>query len=172
MPPAKNIKIMMPEDVPGLYELTARNRHSTEEAYFDKALTEQDEDKRIVFIALTDEGRMSGYVHYNRFPKYAMFRRLGIPEIQDLYVAPDYRRNGIGTALIFRCEDQARQDRCKEIGIGVGIVPEFGNAQRLYAEHGYIPDGSGVVFEREPIQSGEIRPLDDRLCLMLVKQLS
>ncbi len=169
--PSQKIKIMTSDDISGLYVLTERARHATETQYFEKALDEQDEDKRIVFVYHGDDGPC-GYVHYNRFPQYVPFQRFGLPEIQDLFVCPDHRRHGIGTALVRHCEDQAMQDGHKEIGIGVGIIAEFGNAQRIYAEHGYIPDGSGVVFEREPVKSGEIRPMDDRLCMMLVKQLS
>ena len=168
--PSPNIKIMTSEDITGLYVLTERAHHQTEPNYFERALDEQDEDKRIVFV-YHENGAPCGYVHYNRFPKYVPFQRFGLPEIQDLFVCPDHRRKGIGTALVTRCEDQAASDGHKEIGIGVGIIAEFGNAQRIYAEHGYIPDGSGVVFEREPVKTGEIRPLDDRLCMMLVKQL-
>lgn len=172
MPPAPLIKILTSEDILDLYELVERGRHVTEPSYFERSLEEQNEDKREVFIYCNAEGRMCGYVQYNRFPQYVPFRRFGIPEIQDLYVDPECRRQGIGAALINHCEDQAHKESCKEIGIGVGIISDFGNAQRLYAERGYVPDGAGVVFDREPITVGEIRPLDDRLCLMLVKTLA
>ncbi len=170
MSPSKLVKIFGPGDIPALYALVRDGRHSTEEAYFERAFEEQTADKRLVFIISLDE-KLVGYAHYNRFPKYTPFRRLGIPEIQDLYVHPDYRCQGFGAALIAACEAQAKSESCTDIGIGVGITVEFGNAQRLYMAQGYRPDGVGVVFEREPVQVGEIRPIDDRLCLMLLKTL-
>jgi GNAT superfamily N-acetyltransferase len=172
MPPVPPIKIMAAEDISGLYALTESGRHTTESAYFERSLEEQAAGKRLVFIYAGEEGaQILGYAHYNRFPKYAPFRRFNIPEIQDLYVSPDHRQLGIGRALIAACEAQAVADGHQEIGIGVGIISDFGNAQRLYAKCGYIPDGAGIVYEREPCHTGQIRPLDDLWCLMLVKQL-
>lgn len=171
MSPVPPIKIMTSEDISGLYALTEAGRHTTESAYFERALEEQASGKRLVFVYRGDGGKVCGYAHYNRFPKYAPFRRFGIPEIQDLYVSPDHRQLGIGRAIIAVCEAQAIADGHQEIGIGVGIISDFGNAQRLYTKCGYVPDGAGIVYEREPFQTGQIRPLDDLWCLMLVKQL-
>lgn len=171
MPPGSPIKMMTSEDIPRLYALTEAGRHATEAAYFERSLEEQAAGKRLIFIHSEGDGPVLGYVQYNRLPKYALFRRFDIPEIQDLYVSPDHRQKGIGRALIAHCEAQAVADGHQEIGIGVGIISDFGNAQRLYAKSGYIPDGAGVVYEREPVQTGQIRPLDDLWCLMLVKQL-
>lgn len=170
MSPSNSIKIFSPVDIPALYALTTSGQHSTEDAYFEQAILEQEAGKRVVFL-LEDAGELAAYVHYNRFPKYTPFRRFEIPEIQDLFVHPMKRRQGLGAKLIAACEAQARADGHEEIGIGVGVMASFGSAQRLYTALGYRPDGAGVVFEREPVQEGEIRPLDDRLCLMLVKSL-
>lgn len=171
MSPVPPIKIMASEDISGLYALTEAGKHATEASYFERSLDEQAAAKRLVFIYSSEDGKVLGYTHYNRLPKYAPFRRFNIPEIQDLYVSPDHRQLGIGRALIAACEAQAVADGHQEIGIGVGIISEFGNAQRLYAKCGYVPDGAGIVYEREPFQTGQIRPLDDLWCLMLVKQL-
>jgi len=51
------------------------------------------------------------------------------------------------------------------------VTYQFGTAQRLYHRMGYMPDGAGVVFDRQNVQSGDIRPIDERLCLMLVKSI-
>ncbi len=166
------ITIMNRQDIPDLYSLVHDERHGTENAYFDLAAAEQGEHKRLVFLIRHSEtGQLAGYVHYNRFPKYKPFNRLGIPEIQDLYIRADSRRQGLGARLIAHCEVQALTDERDEIGIGVGITPDFGSAQRLYVRLGYMPDGAGVVCDREPIQIGQVQVLDDRLCLMLLKSL-
>ena len=170
MSPSHLVKIFGSGDISSLYALVQAGRHATEEAYFERSLEEQEAGKRLVFIAFEND-KLIGYAHYNRFPKYTPFRKFNIPEIQDLYVHPDHRREGAGAALIAACEAQAKNENCPEIGIGVGVTSEFGSAQRLYTARGYRPDGAGVVFEREPVQVGDIRPIDDRLCLMLVKPL-
>lgn len=112
-----------------------------------------------------------GYTLFNRLPKYALFKTLNIPEIQDLNVLSKYRRNGIGALIIQYCENLAKKEGYKEIGIGVGLNSSFGSAQRLYARLGYIPDGAGVSYDRTQVACGEFRPIDDQLCLMMLKNL-
>jgi len=170
--PKISIEILSPDMIEGLYGLTQACRHATEEAYFEQALAEQIQGKRLVFVGFApDERRILGYVHYNRFPQYQPFRRFNIPESQDLFVHPDFRGQGIGAALLAACEDQARQDKCAEIGIGVGVIPQFGPAMRLYIKSGYVPDGAGLTCDRDPITPNEIRSIDEHLCLMMVKGL-
>lgn len=162
------IRPMNEEDIPRLCLLACG--HVAEHDYFQVSFEEQQNGKRGVFLAVMDTS-IAGYVHYNRYPKYQPFRSLGIPEIQDLYVPPVFRRQGIGAMLVRECEEQAKRERCSDIGIGVGVGGDFGAAQRLYTRLGYIPDGAGVVFERVAVSVGEVRPVDDRLCLMLIKEL-
>ena len=57
------------------------------------------------------------------------------------------------------------------MGIGVGLYTSYGAAQRLYCKMGYVPDGNGVTYDRKLLAAGEFRPLDDQLCLMMIKDL-
>lgn len=139
-------------------------------AYFTRCLQEQAAGARNVLLAHAD-GLPAGFAVLNWRPSYALYKRLGIPEIQDLNVAPDFRRRGIATALIRYCEDLARAKGCAQAGISVGLDSGYGAAQRLYVKLGYMPDGFGVTYDREPVRRGELRPVDDDLCLMLVRDL-
>jgi hypothetical protein len=47
-------------------------------------------------------------------------------------------------ALIKWLENLASQEGYNEIGIGVGLYRDYGPAQQLYFQLGYIPDG--MVF--------------------------
>ena len=89
----------------------------------------KDKDHCDIYIV---EGK--GYAVLNHKPKYSLYARLGIPEIQDVYVLPDYRGQGIASALINHCEKQAPFDM---IGISVSVSPKYSVAQRLYAKLGY-----------------------------------
>lgn len=162
------IRPMQSEDVPALQDFA--KGHEEDPDYFLTSLDEQLQDKRVVLIAFQD-GKIAGYAHFNRFPQYQPFRSLGIAEIQDLYVQTIFRCNGIGQKLVEACEAQALSEGMDMIGIGVGVGGNFGAAQRLYARMGYVPDGAGVVFDRQSVSVGEVRAVDDRLCLMLVKSL-
>lgn len=124
-----------------------------------------------VFIAC-DAGRDAGFVVLNFSPKYNLYQRLGVPEIQDLNVIPDLRQRGIATALMEHCEAFARNEKgCEQIGVSVALSKDYGPAQRLYIKRGYIPDGMGVSFDRQYAAPERSYYLDSDLCLMLLKPL-
>lgn len=161
-----NIRDAQAADISGLESLGNPNP----EGYFARCFEEQAEGKR--FILLAEVAReIAGYVFLNMNPRYQMFRRLGIPEIQDLYVTSAARRQGVGEALVAFCEERARAQGATEMGIAVGLHAGFGAAQRLYARLGYVPDGAGVMYDREAVHVGDMRIIDDDLTLMLVKAL-
>ncbi len=168
MPPADYSQILHRPMTQG--DLDILRPWADEAGYFEEAWQEQGEGKRLVVLAFQGQS-LCGFAHYNRFPRYAPFRRLGIPEIQDLFVLPDFRRHGIGAGIVGFCETLARDDKKADIGIGVGVSSKFGSAQRLYARLGFLPDGAGVVFNRDGVRDGEVKPIDNRLCLMLVKSI-
>ena len=113
-----------------------------------------------------------GYGLFNPQSRYALYKRLNIPEIQDLNVIPVARRQGVGAACLAWCEEQARQLDYTQIGISVGLHAGFGAAQRLYIKSSYVPDGFGVTYDRHAVSANSMRPVDDQLCLMLVKELN
>jgi GNAT superfamily N-acetyltransferase len=141
-----------------------------EDDYFIQCLQKSEDGKLDIFIA-EFTGQDVGYVLYNREPKYSLYQKLEVPEIQDLNVLPEFRKNGVGTALINHCEETAKEEGRKHVGISVGLYPGYGPAQRLYAKLGYIPDGNGIAYDRENLKYGETRPLDDDLCLMMLKDI-
>lgn len=138
--------------------------------YFTKLLEAQAEG-RLEFLNASYEGELCAYGVLNWQPKYGLFKKLEIPEIQDINVHPGHRRRGIAQGFITRCEDMARERGFKEMGIGVGLHSRFGPAQRLYVKMGYQPDGQGINYDRMAVVPGEFRPIDDQLCLMMVKSL-
>ena len=140
------------------------------DGFFEKCLAAQQDGHREILISVYEE-RLTGFVILNWRPQYAFYKRLEIPEIQDLIVMPEMRQQGIATALIAACEERARARGCTHIGIAVGLDPGYGAAQRLYVKQGYIPDGHGITYDREAVKAGDIRPVDDDLCLMMVKEI-
>ena len=96
--------------------------------------------------------------------------QMALPEIQDVYVAPEQRRRGIASELTRAAEAEVRSRGWDRISLSVS---QDGNphARRLYEKLGYVD------AELEPVRvSGEIllrgRPLqvDDTL-LYLTKSL-
>jgi ribosomal protein S18 acetylase RimI-like enzyme len=58
------------------------------------------------------------------------------PDIEDLYVRPNFRGQGIGTALLKRCEATARGRGFAAIGLSVGADND--HARELYRRLGYV----------------------------------
>ena len=138
--------------------------------YYERCI-ERHENEELLLLVVSVDGQNVGYCLLNWQPKYAYFKTLSLPEIQDLNVLSQYRRRGIGKALVEYCEGIARDKGYAEMGIGVGLNSSFGAAQRLYVRHGYIPDGCGVSYDRKQVAAGEFRPIDDNLSLMMIKTL-
>jgi len=165
-------------DLENLYRIAEDMAAKNERYYFERCLSEQQEKKRVVIIA--EQGKRAiGYAQLVWAPLYTTFRRLDIPEIQDLNVIPDMRGQGAGSQLVDTCETLAREAGKTEMGISVGLNQSFGPAQRLYVKKGYIPDGAGVCCDEIPVRAGELRgtllrhpiSLDNLLTIKMIKSL-
>jgi GNAT superfamily N-acetyltransferase len=137
---------------------------------WNQRLAEHEAEQRIVLLAIQGPAILA-YGSIVWTPPYQPFRDLGIPEIQDLVVAEEQRRLGIGSQLIATLEDLARARGYKQVGLGVGLYADYGPAQRLYINRGYVPDGRGLTYKYLPARGGESFRIDDDLLLWLVKPL-
>ncbi len=155
-------------DIGDLSFMVERDRELYEK-YFNRCLAENASGERITFVALLD-GVIAGYVNVLYQSQYPYFSQKDIPEINDLYVAAQYRRNGIGRALIMECEKHAAHTY-EHIGLGVGLYIGYGSAQRLYAKMGYIPDGQGLMYRNQEVLPGRDVFVDDDLLIYLYKKI-
>ena len=138
-------------------------------AQFRGYLEQQERDVRPVRVAWVD-GHFAGYVTVAWQGHYDPFRTAGIPEIQDLNVVPEFRRRGIGSALMDEAEALIAT-RSRIVGLGVGLYTDYGPAQAMYVRRGYVPDARGAVFDYAPIAPGAQVRLDDDLVLMMTRDL-
>lgn len=138
-------------------------------SYFKDVCSLQEQGGLVLLIA-TQDTHYLGHLKIAWQPDYSHFRAQNIPEIQDLNVRPDARRQGIATQLLDDAEKRI-QMRSDKVGIGFGLYADYGAAQRLYIKRGYIPDGHGVFYHHEPVEAGASVPVDDDLVLYLVKHL-
>jgi len=135
------------------------------EAYLDF----QEAGKRDVIIAELDN-EFAGYLTIKWESDYEPFIKNGIPEIVDFNVLKKYQRLGIGTKLMDEAE--LRIERVSKIaGIGFGVYKDYGAAQILYINRGYIPDGNGLVKDSVPLKRGETITIDDSIVFCLTKKL-
>ena len=137
--------------------------------YFASLLERQAQGDVTLLLALAGSSYL-GHCCITWRSAYPGFRERDIPETQDLNVRPDYRRRGIGSALLDEAE-QRIAGRSDYAGIGFGLYADYGAAQRLYIKRGYVPDGRGLHYGANPAIAGETYRVDDDLVLYLVKQL-
>ncbi len=132
-------------------------------------LQEQAGGRRDVILTEID-GRFAGYLTVVWESSYPPFRAAGIPEIVDFNVLKCFQRRHVGSALMDEAERRIAA-RSPLAGIGVGLYPDYGPAQILYARRGYTPDGRGVYYRDHFPQPGQQVTLDDDLVLYFVKPL-
>jgi GNAT superfamily N-acetyltransferase len=138
---------------------------------YETYLREQAAGYRTVLVA-RDKGIFAGYVTLVWDSRYPGFQHLNIPEIVDLNVLPAFRRRGIGASLMKQAELLAANRGHEDVGLGVGLLADYGSAQRLYIRLGYMPDGRGLYSGNSPAQFGEGIIANDDLVLYLSKKLS
>lgn len=117
------------------------------------------------------ENEFAGYITVKWKPSYEPLAAVGVSELQDLNVLPNFRRRGIGTGLVRAAEDlvKTHSDR---IGIAVGLHPGYNAAQRLYVQLGYVPDGNGITVGEVAVREGQEITLNDDVVLHLEKSLA
>lgn len=136
------------------------------EGYF----AEQQSGDRIVTM-VKDGNAFVGYGSLLKKSENPIFKDKGIPEINDLWISQEYRRHGLGRKLIQHLEEIAKLENYQIIGLGVGLYRDYGAAQRLYVQMGYIPDGNGVSYDGQLVVPGNSYPVDDELIIWLTKEL-
>ena len=146
-----------------LYEIIGKK----DDGYFESCFEKE------CFILIASQNKQDiafGVLNFD--PKYNLYQKLEIPEIQDLNVIPEVRQQGVATTLVHSFEEIAKDQGAEKIGISVGLTKDYGPAQRLYCKLGYMPDGYGVTYDREGVTVGASCLVDDDLCLMMVKSLA
>ncbi len=137
---------------------------------WDTYYREQRDGIRTVAV-LEKNHEILGYGSLLRRPECPFFGENNIPEINAIWIDENRRRQGFGKVLIKWLEDLANQEGYDQIGIGVGLYGDYGPAQKLYFQLGYVPDGNGITYKGQPTIPGQDYPLDDDLILWLMKTL-
>jgi GNAT superfamily N-acetyltransferase len=115
---------------------------------FVEDLRRQVEAGDLELLAARLEGRPAGVLVLAFRPSVS----LGAPfaSIEDLYVHPQARRRGVGTALL-----QAAHERCAHRGISYLEAQVEDDASVFYTASGYEPEAAVRVFSRSlPLVSG------------------
>lgn len=163
------IRSLQHEDIEPIAEAFARIGWNKPASQYVQYLQEQERGERQVFVAFR-EYTFLGYLTVVWESHYPPLREAGIPEIVDFNVLPEFRKQGIGSRLMDQAESLIAE-RSAVAGIGVGMDPGYGAAQRLYVKRGYIPDGRGLSYEDVQVVYGQVVAVNDSLVLHFTKQL-
>ncbi len=163
------IRPFMEFDIPKITDDFNKAEWPKSEKLFEQYWQEQEDGERLVWLAFY-QSEFAGYVTLKWESSYKPFKEEEIPEIKDLNILPEYRRKGIGSHLL-EIAEKAASKRSNVVGLGCGLHYSYGNAQKLYAEHGYIPDGNGMTYKYEHVEWGNKAAVDDDLVLWLTKKL-
>lgn len=164
-----NIRLLDRQDIREIAAAFGELGWNKPASQYERYLLEQSLKTRVMYIARMN-GQFSGYLTICWLSGYAPFRQRNIPEIMDFNVLPKFRRMGIGTQLMDRAESEIA-NVSPVAGIGVGMTPDYGAAQRLYVLRDYVPDGNGLNYLGHPLQHGQTLKADDNLVLYLTKEL-
>lgn len=162
-----DIRLLHGRDIPEMATALAALGWNKPASQYERYLSEQLREQRVVLVAFQD-GAFAGYLTIMWQSGYEPFQVAGIPEIVDFNVLPHVRRRGIGSALLDEAE-RLIAERSPIAGIGVGMDPDYGVAQRLYVQRGYIPDGRGLSSHGRYLTYGEVVRVDDGLALYFTK---
>lgn len=164
------IRLIEEHDIPLMVSAFSQIGWNKPATLFQMYLNEQMTGKRFVWVGF-DQNNFLGYVTLKLHSEYLPFAKENIPEINDLNVLPEIRRQGLGSAFLEAAEKQAASIH-HYVGIGVGLNADYGNAQKLYVKKGYVPDGRGVTYQYKTVEWGKDYKVDDDLVLWFVKELS
>ena len=161
---------MSQEDIDLIVTQFAAHNWPKPKSTFTDYLQEQGHQERLIWVAFYDT-HFAGYITLKWHSLYPAFNQQKIPEIMDLNVLPPYRNKGIATALL-DCAEAEGFKKHPVLGIGVGLYADYGQAQRLYVQRGYIPDGLGITYAYKTVAPGAMVCLDDDLVLWFTKRFS
>lgn len=139
------IRRMTRGDIGAIADTFARMNKRREQ--YERYFGENQSGRRVTLVAVAGE-EVVGYANLLWESGYQPFRLEGIPEINDLNVIDEWRKRGVGTALIREAERVAGRAGRTVVGIGVGLTPDYSAARRLYPKLGYVPDGRGAHSTR------------------------
>ena len=138
-------------------------------AQYEQYWRESETGHRTTLIAEI-KAKFAGYLTIIWHSHYPPFQQANIPEIVDFNVLHNDQRQGVGTALMDEAEKRITEIS-PTIGIGVGLMHDYGAAQVLYAHRGYIPDGRGIFANGRWLQYGDRLTINDDVALYLTKTI-
>lgn len=97
-----------------------------------------------LFVA-TEKDRVVGFAYATYRWRHPMDQRYHVGSLDDLYVAPDVRRQGIGERLVRAALGRMKEEDVQRVR--TSALASNGPAQRLYAKIGFAPASYRVSID-------------------------
>ena len=162
-----SIRKMQTSDVKELSQGFINQGWPGREEILNRYFLEQECGEREVLVAEV-EGALAGYITILPCAKQGPFAEIH-PELSDFNVFEPFQNQGIGNLLMEEAENRVKLISDK-VTLGVELHSGYGPAQRLYIRRGYIPDGSGVWYQNQPLEMNDTIQNNDDLVLYLSKK--
>ena len=146
------LRPLTPDDIGPLHISCYAQQSQTETgAKLQNSLYWQEKGRRVHLILVTDKGRVVGGGHVGRYGRNA--------EIADVIIAPDVRRQGLGTILVRSLIHVAQSEEW--LPLEIGVLADNTAARDLYLRLGFhqikeisLADGqSALILKLETIDS-------------------
>ena len=96
-----------------------------------------DNNESVIFVAMKSEGIQITPIGFMQlYPKFSSGKAIKIWVLNDLYVEPEYRKQGTGERLIQTALKFAREDGASYVELSTAV--DNHNAQSLYESLGFI----------------------------------
>ena len=162
-----SIRKMQESDIKDLSRGFISQGWPSREEILTRYFKEQESGEREVLVAEID-GAVAGYITILSSAKHGPFAEV-YPELSDFNVFEPFQNQGIGNLLLEEAEKRVKLISDK-VTLGVGLHSGYGPAQRLYMKRGYIPDGTGVWYQNQPLEMNATIQNNDDLVLYLSKK--
>ena len=97
--------------------------------------------------AAESAGRFVGWISLVRMPKISRFEGQGYIYVDEIWVQEDFRRRGIGAALLKTADAWAAE--AGDAGVRLYVNTENPEARRLYEKCGFAAQGTAEFMEKE-----------------------
>ena len=135
-------------DIPAMTELFRKDLGYAESTLeiVEKQFAGLDNSREAVFVAEAgdDSGHITGVIHVE---KYNVLYFPTMANILGIAVASDFRRQGIGSALLKRAEEWARENGAYSMRLNSGESRK--QAHEFYRSQGYIDNKKQLRFIKE-----------------------
>ena len=133
-------------DIPAMNELFRKDLGYEECTLeiVEKQFAGLDNSREAVFIAEADSGRIAGVIHVE---KYNVLYFPTMANILGIAVAANFRRQGIGSALLKQAEEWARENGAFCMRLNSGESRK--QAHEFYRTQGYTDDKKQLRFIKE-----------------------